>query len=126
MTRAVNVASSTMPVGTTAERPASPVAGMQRLNTTTGYLEVYNGVAWYNSSPVLFTPTVEYLVVAGGGGGGAAISVSSGGGGGGAGGYRTASGLAVASSVALTVTVAGFPKLAVGTANGVVVAPLNV
>ena len=30
MTRAVNVASSTMPVGTTAQRPASPVAGMRR------------------------------------------------------------------------------------------------
>ena len=69
MTRAVNVASSTMPVGTTAERPASPVAGMQRINTTTGYLEVYNGGGWYNVSGVLITP-LEYLVVAGGGGGG--------------------------------------------------------
>ena len=71
MTRAVNVASSTMPVGTTAQRPASPVAGMQRINTTTGYLEVYNGGGWVNAYAVLITPTVEYLVVAGGGGGGA-------------------------------------------------------
>ena len=60
----------TMPVGTTAQRPASPVAGMQRINTTTGYLEVYNGGGWHNVSGVLITPTVEYLVVAGAGGGG--------------------------------------------------------
>ena len=70
MTRAVNVASSTMPVGTTAERPASPVAGMQRINTTTGYLEVYNGGGWYNIYNVNSPTTVEYLVVAGGGGAG--------------------------------------------------------
>ena len=96
----------TLPVGTTAERPASPVAGMQRINTTTGYLEVYNGGAWYNVSPVLFTPTVEYLVVAGGGGGGGGVgSATYASSGGGAGGYRTATGLAVASGVALTVTV---------------------
>jgi len=67
MTRAVNVASSTMPVGTTAERPASPVAGMQRINTTTGYLEVYNNGSWYSIFSVNAPPTVEYLVVAGGG-----------------------------------------------------------
>ena len=45
---------------------------------------------------------VEYLVVAGGGGGGGSY-----GGGGGAGGYRTATGFAVSSGVALTVTVGG-------------------
>ena len=44
--------------------------------------------------------TVEYLVVAGGGGGGYAT-----GGGGGAGGFKTATGFAVASGSALTVTV---------------------
>ena len=44
--------------------------------------------------------TVEYLVVAGGGGGG-----GSNGGGGGAGGFRTATGLAVATGSAITVTI---------------------
>jgi len=32
--------------GTTAERPASPVAGMVRFNTSLGYAEVYNGSSW--------------------------------------------------------------------------------
>lgn len=55
-------------------------------------------------------PTVEYLVVAGGGGGGSAFA-----GGGGAGGLLTASGFAVASNTALTVTVgAGGTGAAVG------------
>ncbi|MBN1779780.1 hypothetical protein JW948_01520 [bacterium] len=35
-----------VPVGTTAERPASPSSGMVRFNTTTTKLEVYTGTAW--------------------------------------------------------------------------------
>jgi hypothetical protein len=35
-----------MPAGTTAQRPASPVIGMERYNTTLGYVEVYDGAAW--------------------------------------------------------------------------------
>ena len=35
-----------LPVGTTAQRPASPVTGMMRVNTTTVKLEYYNGSAW--------------------------------------------------------------------------------
>ena len=35
-----------LPVGTTAQRPVSPVAGMVRFNTTLGYAEVYNGTTW--------------------------------------------------------------------------------
>lgn len=35
-----------MPAGTTAQRPASPIQGMQRYNTTLGYTEVYTGTAW--------------------------------------------------------------------------------
>ena len=67
------------------------------------------------SSLVLKTPTVEYLVVAGGGGGGQNKS-----GGGGAGGYRTASGFAVASGTPLTVTVgAGGAGDTSGLATGV-------
>ena len=34
--------------GTTAERPASPVAGQLRFNTTSGALEVYSGTGWIN------------------------------------------------------------------------------
>ena len=73
----------TLPVGTTAQRP-TPVTGMTRFNSTTGYLEYYNGTAWY--APTSFID-VKYLVVAGGGGGGnGAYS-----GGGGAGGLIQAS-----------------------------------
>lgn len=35
-----------VPVGTTAERPASPVDGDMRINTTIGNLEVYRDTAW--------------------------------------------------------------------------------
>jgi hypothetical protein len=35
-----------MPVGDTAERPISPQTGTLRFNTNTGFLEVYNGIAW--------------------------------------------------------------------------------
>jgi len=36
----------TIPVGTTAQRPCSPVTGMIRYNTTLGYLVYYNGSSW--------------------------------------------------------------------------------
>lgn len=35
-----------LPAGTTAQRPASPAAGMMRFNTTTGLVEAYNGTSW--------------------------------------------------------------------------------
>jgi hypothetical protein len=35
-----------LPVGTTAERPASPAAGQIRFNTTIGSVEAYNGTSW--------------------------------------------------------------------------------
>ena len=35
-----------IPVGTTAQRPSSPIAGQTRLNTTLGVLETYNGSTW--------------------------------------------------------------------------------
>ncbi len=35
-----------LPVGTTAQRPATPATGMMRFNTTTGLVETYNGSAW--------------------------------------------------------------------------------
>ena len=80
-----------MVVGTTAQRPASPTAGMYRMNSTTGEPEWYdasssNWVPFANSKPY----TIEALLVAGGGGGGSEF-----GGGGGAGGMITYSGYAV-------------------------------
>ena len=99
----------TLPKGTTAERPATPVAGMVRYNTETSRNEMYNGAKWvttqgsnaatggtvttaggykihtFTTGTQTFTMTydgaVELLVI-GGGGGGAGI-----GGGGGAGGF---------------------------------------
>jgi hypothetical protein len=82
----------TIPVGTTAERPGAPAVGMQRYNTTLGYIEYYNGVTWYQLQPAPYT--IEYLVVAGGGSGGGMTTGGSfhgAGGGGGAGGYISGS-----------------------------------
>lgn len=48
--------------GTTAERPASPIAGHIRFNTTSGTLEVYSGTAWINgvtSGSAVFDGTVN-------------------------------------------------------------------
>lgn len=70
-----------LPSGTTAERPASPVNGQARYNSTINQFEVYQNGAWTQYSN---TYPIEYLVIAGGGGGSTA-----GGGGGGAGGYRS-------------------------------------
>ena len=89
-----------LPKGTTAERPASPHAGMSRFNTTTGYPEWYSALlgAWINFADAPYS--VEYLVVAGGGAGGTA------GGGGGAGGLLTGS-VNVFVATSYTVTVGG-------------------
>jgi hypothetical protein len=83
-----------LPTGTTAQRPASPVAGMTRMNTTTGNPE------WWDTASAQWIPysdgrpyAVDYLVVAGGGGGGggeATNGFGGGGAGGGAGGYISA------------------------------------
>jgi hypothetical protein len=35
-----------LPVGTTAQRPVSPVIGQIRFNTTIGGVELYNGTSW--------------------------------------------------------------------------------
>lgn len=75
---------NTMPVGTTAQRPGTPTAGMYRLNSTTGEPEWWdaNNSIWQTFRD--FSYNIEYIVVAGGGGGGWDI-----GGGGGAGGVIT-------------------------------------
>ena len=117
--------SQKMPVGTTAQRPSGPVAGMMRFNTDINNLEVYNGTKWliffggcsavggtitqvngycvhtFTASGT-FIPTtsgtVEYLVVAGGGSGNTR-------GGGGGGGVLSGSSFAVTSGSSITVTV---------------------
>jgi hypothetical protein len=48
-------AAANVPAGTTAERPAAPVAGALRFNTTTGRPEHHTGTAWV--SPILGTLT---------------------------------------------------------------------
>jgi len=99
-----------LPVGTTAERPASPANGYVRYNTTTGFGEIYNATSakWltFGTNPDY---TVEYIVVAGGGGGGRGEGnpTGDGAGGGGAGGFRTGS-MVLASSVLYSITVGGY------------------
>ena len=87
------------PSGTTAQRPASPIVGMQRWNTTIGGMEVYIGNNnWQTVASTAYS--VDYLVVAGGGAGGLSYA-----GGGGAGGLLQGSGLSVAPGTSYTITI---------------------
>jgi len=52
---APGTASLTLPIGTTAQRPGSPAAGMTRFNSTLSALEYYNGTAWLATGKVLQT-----------------------------------------------------------------------
>jgi hypothetical protein len=73
-----NTGALKIPSGTTGQRPAAPVLGMQRWNSDIGVVEVWNGSIW-----LAITGATQgvYLVVAGGGGGGANAFEGSGGGG---------------------------------------------
>jgi hypothetical protein len=97
-----------LPAGTTAQRPASPAAGMVRFNTTTGFGEIYNASVgqWliFGTSPII---TVEYLVVAGGGAAGNGNGSGYESGGGGAGGLLTGSFANIATNASLPITVGG-------------------
>ena len=98
-----------IPSGTNAQRPASPVAGMIRWNSTSTNPEIYTGATngWQKLSTASYSYTVTYLVVAGGGGGGSGQTNSSGGGGG-AGGYQTSTAtLAIGTSYTITVGAGG-------------------
>lgn len=46
-----------IPVGTTANRPSTPTAGMSRLNSTTSRMEYYTGTAWVPSGSIIQTVT---------------------------------------------------------------------
>lgn len=72
-----------LPVGPTALRTASPIAGLMRWNTDGGgFYEGYNGTTWQKFTTVNEgSYTISYVIVAGGGGGGS----NAGGGGGGGG-----------------------------------------
>ena len=97
----------TMPVGTTAQRPSSPVVGQIRYNTTETSYEAYFSGSWKKISTTGYTYTLTYLTVAGGGGGGMHSA-----GGGGAGGLLSGS-ITVTPETVYTATVG-----AGGTAGG--------
>jgi hypothetical protein len=85
----------TLPSGTTAERPGTPVNGMIRFNTTLSQTEVYQNSVWIAfAAPAV--SSVSYLIVAGGAGGAS--------GGGGAGGLLSGT-AAVATGTTYTLTV---------------------
>ena len=88
-----------LPVGNTAQRPATATAGMTRYNTTTGYPEFYDGNNWYNFYQQK-TYTIQYLAVGGGGGGGEVIA-----GGGGGGAVKTGNITAAAGDNPYTITI---------------------
>lgn len=99
-----NTGAFILPIGTTAQRPSSPVNGMTRMNTTLGYPE------WYDSATSSWIPfssapsySVDYLIVAGGGGGGNATA--DGGIGGGAGSTITTGTYLMASRTVFSITV---------------------
>jgi hypothetical protein len=79
-----------IPVGTTAQRPASPTQGTFRFNTTTLCLESFVNGTWYSLLASASTTIEIQMVIVGGGTGGNNGSFQYPGGGGGAGGYKTA------------------------------------
>ena len=103
-----------IPVGTTAQRPAAAANGAIRYNTTLGRIEgyLYAG-GWQNILSDSYS--VEYLIVAGGGAGGASVR----GGGGGGGGYRSSvvgesSGGGAPAEATLTVTPGSVYSVTIG------------
>lgn len=98
-----------VPVGSIAQRPATPVNGMSRWNSELGYYEIWNGILW---QAVTGSYAVQYVSVAGGGaGGGHDPGGGTNGGGGGAGGLLTGSFPSGSGNVSYTVVVgAGAPQ----------------
>ena len=73
-----------IPIGTTAQRPAGPSLGAMRWNSNTSSMEVFIGSSTWANVASSTTPsyTVQYLAVAGGAGAGSNYAGSGGGGGG--------------------------------------------
>jgi hypothetical protein len=104
----------TLPTGTTAQRPGTPVVGMSRWNTDLGWYEIWNGLIWQQ---ITGSFAVSYLFVAGGAGGGVCNSFGfRGGGGGGAGGVLVGS-VTVQPGTAYTITVGAGGAAAVNGSN---------
>ena len=107
-----------VPVGTTAQRPASPSTGYMRFNSSSKTAEIYTGTGWEVIGDQSSTYAVDFVVVAGGGGGGGASTGSiRSGGGGGAGGFRTSAGTSGGGGAAessLTVTAGTTYTITVG------------
>ena len=61
----VSTGAIVLPKGTTAQRPASPVNGMWRYNTSYAYIEVYVNNSWANLTPILVPVNTAAPVVAG-------------------------------------------------------------
>lgn len=99
------LSSTTLPIGTTAQRPASPANGTMRINSTTNTLEIYYSQSWVDISSVLPRFTSEILIVGGGGAGGPGANNARGGGGGGAGAYRSALTFLLKRTVTYTIVV---------------------
>jgi hypothetical protein len=94
------------PSGTTAQRPASPIVGMQRWNTTIGGMEVYIGsgaTGWQTIASTAYS--IDYLIAAAGGAGGGDIGQNIGLGGGGGGGVISGSSLSVSPGTSYTITI---------------------
>jgi hypothetical protein len=110
-----------LPVGPTALRTATPIAGLMRWNTDGGgFYEGYNGTSWQKFTTInQGSYSIAYLIISGGGGGATN-------GGGGAGGYISNSFTAIPST-AFTVTVGaggaansnGSPSSITGIATGI-------
>ena len=101
VTKDSSTGAAILPVGTTAQRPASPTVGMARWNSTIGAMEYYNGSSW--SQQFVLQYAVDYLIVAGGGGGGGSDC----GGGGGAGGYVSGTNVLLNGTTTYAITVGG-------------------
>jgi hypothetical protein len=114
-----NTGALIFPIGSTAQRPSSPVAGMTRYNTNNGSLEWYDAASstWLN---VYQTPTytVSYLIVAGGGSGGNDGAGAGDPGGGGAGGL-VAGTTSLTTGSTYTVTVGAGGAGVTGTGTGI-------
>lgn len=54
-----------LPNGTTGQRPGSPAAAMARFNSTTGGVEVYNGLSWVALTPAATVPQGRLTLVTG-------------------------------------------------------------
>ena len=108
----------TVPAGTTAQRPTSPVAGMVRRNTSHNEMEFYDGTNWFAfTQQAAGVYGIDYIVVGGGGGAGSGTTGQGAryqGGGGGGGGVASGSSTLNIGSTHTIVVGAGAPQFTAG------------